>query len=421
MTRTHNSGKLLLLLVLCSLLFSATGAYATELCRPDQIVVELEPGVAIAPIAQELKLQVLDSIDDDLTYLVSFSKARDLNKVLDSLSLLEGVKVAYGNRLMTIPEVFQVSQGFPDQAMPTFIRGVSPESFYDQTGVYATGIEEAQQLATGNGVVVAVIDNGIDINQPLVKASTVLRGKDFVDYDANPDEEPGTYLGHGTFVSVLILLTAPECTLVPVRAFNGEGIGSQFDIAKAINWAVAQRVDVINMSFGSEGLDLVLERAIDKARRKEIVLVASTGNEGTDLPLYPAASEGVIAVGAIDPQELVADFSSWGPHVDLCAPGVNVYSGLAGEFEWGTWSGTSFAAPFISGTAALVLDATSPGASREMAAHLRASARTDLLWGKPEVPDLHYGYGVLDAHRAVSSVIKGDLNLDNVVDPLDIQ
>jgi len=110
---------------------------------------------------------------------------------------------------------------------------------------------------------------------------------------------------------------------------------------------------VINMSFGIQRDSFVMKRALSSAHDSGVLLVASAGNKNRERKQYPAGDDDwVIAVAATDTQDVKADFSNYGVHIDVCAPGVGIYSAYPGK-RFGTWSGTSFAAPLVSGEAAL--------------------------------------------------------------------
>ncbi|MEW5995415.1 MAG: S8 family serine peptidase, partial [Candidatus Zixiibacteriota bacterium] len=180
------------------------------------------------------------------------------------------------------------------------------------------------------------------------------------------------------------------------------GMGTSFSVAQAIYQAINDSVDIINMSFGMYSNDPTISQAVADAYQQGIAMVASAGNDSTDSPAYPAALSEVLAVSAIDSAEYVAGFSNFGSHVDISGPGVDVYSALAGEYEWGTWSGTSFSAATASGISALSLDADTLLTVSGLYERLRQTARTDLTWGTVTPPDQYYGYGVVDAWAAVT-------------------
>jgi subtilisin family serine protease len=267
---------------------------------------------------------------------------------------------------------------------------------------------------------VAVLDNGLKFDHPLMQASKVIPGYDFLDNDADASEEEGYLLGHGTFVTGVVLMISPNCSILPIRVMSGDGYGCEFYIAKGLVWAVTHGADIANLSFGSETRSNLMSEAVAFAGRNGVVMVASAGNEASARPMYPAALELTMAVGAIDTTELLADFSSFGKFIDLVAPGVNIYSAMAGEYEWGTWSGTSFSAPMVSGTAALILE-LAPGLTPvQVRSQLTRTARTTLLWGTIIPPDQKYGAGVLNACEAVRTITLGDIDRSGFTDHTDL-
>ena len=218
---------------------------------------------------------------------------------------------------------------------------------------------------------VAVLDTGKTAHPDLVWAA----GRDVVDNDGDPTD-PGSLLGsagdfHGTHVAGIVAAranngigvagVAPGVTLVPVRVLDGNGAGTDADIAAGIRWATSAGVQVINMSLGGAGAcTSVLSSAIQAARSRGIVVVAAAGNEARDAAGYaPASCPGVIAVGATDAAGRRASFSNVGATVDVSAPGVDVLStGRSGRtYGYVRQSGTSMASPAVAGAAALFLSA----------------------------------------------------------------
>ncbi|MEU6680254.1 S8 family serine peptidase [Streptomyces sp. NPDC046925] len=243
------------------------------------------------------------------------------------------------------------------------------------------GLPEAHRLGEGSPeVVVAVLDTGVDVDHAEL-APAVLPGFDFVDIidgaerfvgdhlDADPD--PEDLVGHGTHVAGIIVGrgvgmprgVVPQCRLLPVRVLGamrrGEravGAGLVENIDVALKWAVDQGADVINMSFGlrSRGGGLPHRDVVAYGLRRGVTMVAATGNDGSDRELYyPGALPDVIAVGANDADDEVAAFSTYGPQVVLTAPGADIYSSVPGN-RYAFASGTSQAAPFVSGAAAFL-------------------------------------------------------------------
>lgn len=387
---------------------------------PYQIIVGIEPGAHIELLIEDFHGELIDSILNVYTYLISFPDSMMMVSVIDMLSGSPEVLFVEPNYDFDLPEVNQVSQGFPDEVNDVYLKGISPASFYEQPGSYMTGIDSALLLADGAGVIVAVIDNGLDMEHPLFEDALVGSGYDYVDSDYDASEVEGSLYGHGTFVSGVVLLSAPASRILPMRAFDENGKGSSFDVAKAVYEAIDNGVDIINMSFGMYTSNLILEEAIDSAYRAGIIMVSSVGNDGCVNPMYPASLNNVIAVSAIDTLEYLANFSNYGDHVDICAPGVNIYSAFPGEYEWGTWSGTSFAAPFVTGVCALLkstVDTITFDGARET---LINTARQELSWGTVIPPDIYYGYGCINGYEAVLSWCNGDVDNSRSINISDV-
>ncbi len=215
----------------------------------------------------------------------------------------------------------------------------------------------SQLPADAPTVVVAVIDSGICAAHPDL-ASQIVAGWDFVDQDATPQDE----LGHGCSVSGVIAANvdnnlgmagvAPNARIMPLRVLNAQGVGRYSDVAAAILYAADHGAQIINLSLGGSNASSILEDAIDYAASKGLTIVAASGNSGTPGVLYPAAYPAVIAVGSVDQNLQRSSFSSYGPEVDLMAPGRRILTTTL-DGDYGYVSGTSFAAPQVAGVAAL--------------------------------------------------------------------
>ena len=161
--------------------------------------------------------------------------------------------------------------------------------------------------------------------------------------------------GHGTMVAGLIHLTAPEASLVPVKAFDSSGDSTLFLAIAGVYAAIQLDVDVINMSFSIGGDSNTFERALQVAWGEGIALVASAGNDATNAKnVYLAAYPTVIAVASTDSDDHLADFSNYGRAVTVTAPGQGVVSTFPGGL-WAKASGTSFSAPIVSGSIGLLV------------------------------------------------------------------
>lgn len=273
-----------------------------------------------------------------------------------------------------------------------------------QWGWYRVKADKAYETGYhGSGVIVAVLDTGIDTSHPDL-AANIIGGWNFVDNNDNVTDLDG----HGTMVSGIIAAVAnngigiigvsPNVNIMPLKVLTTSG-GSWIDLDRAIIRAADNGAKIIVMSLGGKYslLSPATEAAIKYANRKGCILITAAGNGNSSEPFYPAAYEEVIAVSAINQSDTKAGFSNFGNYIDFCAPGVNIittYKG--GSYAYG--SGTSFAAPFVAGVIALMLSKY-PGLSTEdVVATLRVQAE-DL---GEEGWDTYYGWGLVNAYAAVS-------------------
>ena len=260
----------------------------------------------------------------------------------------------------------------------------------------------------GNGVDVAIIDTGIDLDhEDLNVAGDVT----FVSRTVSGDDDNG----HGTHCAgtvaalnndIGVIGVAPQVELYAVKVLDRSGRGWLSDVIKGIEWAVEHNIDVINMSLGSSRHSYSLEQACKKAYEAGVLLVAATGNSGqrwstSDSVIYPAKYESVIAVGATDTSDRRASWSSTGPAVELAAPGVNIYSTYYNN-SYTRMSGTSMASPHVAGVAALIIASgiTDDNGNGKISdeVRLRLQQTADDL-GNPG-RDREYGYGLVDADEA---------------------
>jgi subtilisin family serine protease len=231
----------------------------------------------------------------------------------------------------------------------------------------------AQLVATGKGVTIAVLDGGFNLDHPSISNRLSGRGYDALDDDAdahdagngvddNGDGLVDNALGHGTFVSGMILSAAPDATILPIRVRNDEGFGTNEVVTRGVKYAMEQGVQVMNLSLeNAEAADNGLKRTLSRAVRQGIVLVLSAGNDGHNWLSDIAYGNGRIAVGAVDAHDVIATFSNYVTYetggLMTFAPGVDLYGpvGNPEDDSMGFWSGTSFSAGFVSGAVALRL------------------------------------------------------------------
>jgi hypothetical protein len=214
--------------------------------------------------------------------------------------------------------------------------------------------------AFGSGVKIAVLDTGV-ASHPAFQS--LIRRINLVDM---PDD-PSALNGHGTAVASLIIgngsLTpgvAPGAEIISVRVANDLGISDSFLLAQGIIAAVDAGARLVNISMGSLGQSAILNKAIAYAQERGALIFAAAGNNGIGQVYYPAASEGVIAVGAVDAAGNHLDFSNTGSQIDIAAPGYLLYAAAPGD-QTAMVTGTSFSTPIIVGAMAAVMTEAGPG------------------------------------------------------------
>jgi subtilisin family serine protease len=228
--------------------------------------------------------------------------------------------------------------------------------FNGQYAVDKTNLDDAQRIERGRGQVVAVLDTQVDTLHPVFLLHLV-GGLDLTPnslFTTLPILGKGRAHGHGTFVAGVVRRAAPEARIMPVAVLNKDGRGSTAQVAAGIRWAVKNGATVINMSLHTPTDTRVMREAVAYALGKGVVLVAAYGNEGKNMPTaYPADYPGVISVMATDMNDVRASFSNYGRPGLVAAPGVNIISAYP-TLMWAVGSGTSYAAPWVAGEAALI-------------------------------------------------------------------
>ena len=241
--------------------------------------------------------------------------------------------------------------------------GGEPTTFAENVGYWdQVDLPEGQALTPrlGAGVKVAVIDTGIDLSHPAFagKLAPSREWIDFVDDDRHPQEINGANYGHGTGVADIIVQVAPNATILPIRVLGPDGSGDTTDVVAAIDHAIRMGANIINLSLGTEGEEKALKELVKYARKQDVILVASAGNNAQENILFPARHNSeVLSVGSVDRHDEISAFSAYGKELSLMAPGEHIYTAAPGR-SVAYWSGTSFAAPIVSGAAALALGET---------------------------------------------------------------
>ncbi|MBY7143954.1 S8 family serine peptidase [Virgibacillus sp. NKC19-3] len=303
--------------------------------------------------------------------------------------------------------------------------------------------------ADGSGTVVASIDTGAEWDHPALKekyrgydAQTDEVDHDFNWYDpADGESEPYDPQGHGTHVTGTMVGSepdgsnqvgvAPSAQWISVKAFGEDGTAADADLLAAAEWILApmdaegntdvdMAPDVVNNSWGGgPGLDEWYRDVVQNWRAADIFPEFSAGNTtltnpgGPESIAVPANYPESFATGATDIDDVVADFSLRGPSPydevkpDISAPGVNIRSTVPGGGYEGGWNGTSMAGPSVAGVAALLKDVDASLSIDEMEEILTSTANVLTDDEYPDAPNNGYGYGLVNAHDAVASLVDG--------------
>jgi thermitase len=289
----------------------------------------------------------------------------------------------------------------------------APNDFYwaKQWGPQKIEADWAWNTTTGkSSLLVAVVDSGIDYTHPDLVTNYVPLGYDWVDKDNDPIDN----YGHGTHIAGIIAATInnsigiaglAQVRIMAERGLDNDGHGYEDDLANAIIHAVDEGANIINLSWGGDE-SMLIHDAIEYAYANDVLVIASAGNDGTSNKHYPAAHEEVVAVTATDATDKPAFFTSFGDWVEVAAPGVNILSTMwSGSYK--NMSGTSMAAPHVSGAAALIWS-RSPNMTRDQLIKQLLYTSDDL---GDQGFDEYYGYGRINIRRAIETPPEHELIL----------
>ncbi len=388
-----------------------------------------------------LGCQVQGSLDGNInqTFLVTSSTnivVNLLNFTVNLVDSLLGIQSIEPDKLLPVPQtpLNSISSGLSDTTLVNYYGTLVTHGYAAQPATQIIRLSDAHNgfNVSGTGIV-AVIDTGVDPNHPVLHP-VLLQGYDFTRNQAGASEwldlsstgistttspnaqpvkvqqssaaildqssaaildgSPYVAFGHGTMTSGLVHLVAPKAKILPLKAFSSNGTGNLSNIVAALYYAVQHNANVVNMSFDLSYPSPALSQAISQANKAGVVLVASAGNENTSARVYPAAISGsVVGVASTTDWDARSSFSNYGSaDVWIAGPGENVISTYPGG-TYGSESGTSFSAPLVAGTVALMLSAKQPLNQSQAASALQHAVVLS--------PDLNHGR--LDAYQAVSA------------------
>ncbi len=379
----------------------AAGAGADSVAG--EILVQLREGSALSPLLAKHRLTLMARFGQREIYRLKVIGRDKVKDKLEALRLEPAVRSVEENasyKLIDFVKSRSWAIGEADATVGT------------QWAAQAVHLAPAHRISTGRGVRVAVLDTGVDRHHPAL-AGKLLPGFDFVDWDHDPAEVAAAgspAYGHGTHVAGLVAQVAPGARIMPLRVLDAQGQGNAWVLAEAMLHAVDpdgnphtdDGAHVISLSLSTTGKTELFKKVLklvscgDKAKVQSdtprpivinpnddddlpltlsekarcsgfggAVVVIAAGNHGSDkIHAYPAAevSESLISVGASTRQGWLARFSNHG-WVKLAAPGAEIVSAVPGG-GFASWSGTSMAAPFVAGAAAL-LRSREPGLKSE--------------------------------------------------------
>jgi subtilisin family serine protease len=333
---------------------------------PQELMVRLADAWDIAALHELFSTWTIDALPAEKTYLIGVPAGIPIEHMIQAIQLSQLCTDVERNYYFDSPETEQECLAFYEG---DFDNG----DYVDQEALIRIGAMKAHAISTGTGVLVAIIDTGVDLDHPELAYNVGLApmGYDWVDHDSNPSDQPnyaddnGNGLvdeatGHGSHVAGIVVLTAPDVAILPLRALDSDGTGTLCHVTWAVYSAIEAGADVINMSLGMSVEAMAVKRAIQKAHANGILVTSSAGNRGIRAENhFPASMPEVVAVTATTGQDMKALFANYGSHISMAAPGVGIMSSYWNG-GYAIWSGTSMAAPFIAGAAALLI-ALEPG------------------------------------------------------------
>jgi subtilisin family serine protease len=356
----------------------------------------------------------------------------------DVLNLVNGILDAEPDQTLTIPPnvnnqatASTAPQGLWDNTPVNYYGNTVTHGYLNQPAAQIIRVAQAHSVFNLSGAgIVADIDTGVDPNHPALQG-VLLAGYDFtrnqpggselndISMSAPPpcptcaaayvnqhtaamlDQHTAAMLdgsqyaafGHGTMVMGVIHLVAPTAQLLPLKSFSANGNGSLSNILAAIYYAVQNHASVINMSFDLTTSSTELSNAINYANKNNVILAASSGNDGKQEMVYPAGLQNVMGVASTNNQDQRSTFSNYGNQIVwVAAPGEGVITTYPFATYAARW-GTSFSSPMVAGTASLLVNMQS-STSENQASWAIAHAK----W-----IGLNMGNGRLDVYGSLSA------------------
>ncbi|HSJ00091.1 MAG TPA: S8 family peptidase, partial [Patescibacteria group bacterium] len=372
---------------------------------PGEVIVKFRDAASAGEVARARALDIAESAGARGSEVpaVASTRGRPVDQVLAELRADPAVEYAepsYRVQLLDDGAVAAVSVNDPMTA--------------GQYSLDRMRVRDAWSLSKGGAGIVAVLDTGVQPDHPDL-SGRVLPGRDFVNNDSNAADDNG----HGTWVAGIIAAKPNDGygmagiswsdKILPVKIMNGSGTGTTSALVNGIIWAADNGATVINMSVGGFPYSQAVQDAVTYAWNKGAVLVGAAGNNNREEKFYPASMNHVINVSATQPQDEFSHWSSYGPTVDVSAPGssvltTNCTAGTCPHRGWGSHtyiSGTSFATPNVAGVVALIRAKNPTWSPQQVVDRLFATV-DDLGYAGW---DNRYGRGRVNAYRALGGSV----------------
>jgi len=345
---------------------AAGGGLSASAFRTDQVLLSLEhpdDDQEVEEIRSEFEGIDIQRIGSTSFFVLRVGPGQDIERLLAELD--DDLRVVTSER----DYLGRAPEGGPSGSATLGSELI--DQIATQASLLPLDLPGAHAFARGAGIVVAVVDTGVDPAHPLLAGRIAPGGYDFIDNDPDPRDErngldddgngiPDDQYGHGTFIASLVLTVAPDARILPVRVLDDEGIGTASGVSAGIVWAVEQGASIVNVSIDMPVPSDALKDAIDFAHNRGAIVVAAAGNGAQPDLIFPARLGDVVSVAAVDAAGQGAPFTNFGSGVDFVAPGVDLLGAVPVDLNpFGTahWSGTSFAAPIVAGCFALVASA----------------------------------------------------------------
>jgi subtilisin family serine protease len=376
---------------------------------PGYIIVRVEPGTDVQKLANDYHTAITDHTSGTDLYRFRLPDGTTEDDFAAAVGKDHRVIYAETDHYVLSPEVSGEPFHFAFDLSP------KPATYANSATYVQVGLGRINPngraklpppLATGAGIVVAVLDTGATFGHPDL-VGHYLPGFNAIAPGTPPAEAADGIVnyevGHGTMVAGIIARLAPKAMILPIRVLNGDGSGTMASLVAGVRYAVSHGARVISMSFGSAVKSSALNDALDDAEHAGIVLVAAAGNDNGSDVIPPTVSRGTIAVAALEADNTKTAFSNYGSFVRVSAPGSNIRSTFV-DGGYASWSGTSFAAPFVAAEAALILSVRPTFSAEDVKSTIRNTARS--------VDDVNPAYrgqlgkGVIDIDAAVRSVLR---------------